>query len=129
MKKIIVDMKFKKMFIISSFILLLFLIVGSAYSTDDLNNTGDETILESSQDTILESEQNDILEEKNDDFECNVVDAYLDRSDSFILMGFGDTYNQSGNITVFIDNEVYYNSPLEDGIDYSLPGLFVLPVT
>ena len=119
MKKIIVDMKFKKMFIISSFILLLFLTVGSAYSTDDLNNTGDETILESSQDTILESEQNDILEEKNDDFECNVVDAYLDRYGSFILMGFGDTYNQSGNITVFIDNEVYYNSPLEDGIDYS----------
>lgn len=112
-------MKFKKMIIISSFIFLLFLILGTAYSTDDFNNSEDETILESSEDTVLESEQDSILEADNDDFECEIDDAYIDRSYSFILMGFGDGYNQTGNITVVIDDEIYYNAPLEDNIDYS----------
>lgn len=110
------------MIFISSAILFLFLIIGSAYSTDDFNNYGNETVLESAQDTILETEPDTVLESSHDsilkdndaEYECHVDDAIIDDTSDFIYMQFRASYNQTGNITVMIDDELCYNHPLED---------------
>ena len=84
--------------------LLFFLVLGSVYSQ--------------SNETVELSESN-----QTQDFKCSVGEAYLDDDENVVSIDFSQNYEKKGNITVLIDDEIYYNQPLKDKLQslYDLP--------
>ena len=100
-------MKFKKIFLIYCF-LLIFLVMGSAYSSQDINCTDAD-------EPTLTSIHEEAISEESDDFNCSVAGINVgEEYEDFVRMEFTKDYDVKGNITVIIDDEVYFDCPMKD---------------